>query len=66
MAIARWLGEVAKNPELVGKSSGQGNGAPRQSKPNPKVQELQEQNAQLQAQMAELKAMMESMMQGKK
>jgi len=64
MAIARWLGEVSKNPELVGKSSGQGTGAPRQSAPSPKVKELEEQNAQLQAQMEELKAMMQQMMAG--
>jgi len=64
MAIARWLGEVSKNSELVGKSSGQGTGAPRQSKPNPKVAELEAQNAQLQAQMEELKAMMQQMVAG--
>ena len=67
MGIAKWLGEVSKNPELIGKSSGQGTGAaPRQAAPNTQVQELQNQNAQLQAQMAELQAMMAEMMKSKK
>ena len=66
MAIAKWLGEVAKNPELVGKSSGQGTGAPRQSGPSPQVQELKDQNARLQEQMEQLQAMMTEMMKRKK
>jgi len=57
MAVARWLGEVSKNPELIGKSSGQGTGR-TSTKPNKRVQELEEQNAQLQNQMEELRAMM--------
>ena len=65
MGIARWLTEVSKNPELVGKSSGQGTGAPKQSGPNPQVQELQNQNAQLQAQMAQLQEMMQQMLEAK-
>ena len=66
MGIARWLTEVSKNPELIGKSSGQGTGAPKQSGPNPQVQELKDQNAQLQVQMAQLQEMMAEMMKKKK
>ena len=57
MAIARWLGEVAKNPELINKSSGQGTGH-TSSQSSSRVQELESQNAQLQSQMEELRAMM--------
>ena len=66
MGIARWLTEVSKNPELIGKSSGQGTGAPKQSGPNPQVQELKDQNAKLQEQMEQLQAMMAEMMKKKK
>jgi len=62
MAIARWLTQVSKDQGLIGKSSGQGTGAPRQAQSNSRVKELEEQNAQLQVQMEELKAMMQKMM----
>ena len=58
MAIARWLKAVAKNPELVGKSSGQGTGAPKGGGSSKKVKELEAQNEALAAELAELKAMM--------
>ena len=57
MAVARWLGEVSKNQELIGKPSGQGTGR-TSPQPNKRVQELEEQNSQLQSQMEELRAMM--------
>ena len=62
MSIARWLKAVAKNPELVGKSSGQGTGAPKGSSSSKKVKELEAQNAALAAEVAELKAMMMELM----
>ena len=58
MAIARWLGEVSKNQELIGKSSGQGTGAPRQQQTNVQVEELQAQNQQLSTQLKELQDLM--------
>ena len=66
MAIARWLKEVSKNPELVGKSSGQGTGSNGSSKPNKKIQELQTQNDSLVSELAELKAMMMELMKNQK
>ena len=65
MAIARWLKAVAKNPELVGKSSGQGSGSTGGSKPSKKVQELEAQNNELRAELDELKAMMMELMKNK-
>ena len=58
MAIAKWLKEVSKNPELVGKSSGQGTGGSRSGGGSSKVAELTKQNEELKAELAELKAMM--------
>jgi len=67
MAIARWLKAVAKNPELVGKSSGQGSGSTGGGKSSTKVKELEAQNEALAGELAELKAMMMELMknQGK-
>ena len=65
MAIARWLKAVSKNPELVGKSSGQGSGSSGSSKPSKKVQELESQNNELRAELDELKAMMMELMKNK-
>ena len=65
MAIARWLKEVSKNPELVGKSSGQGSGSTGGGKPSKKVQELEAQNNELRAELDELKAMMMELMKNK-
>jgi len=61
MAIARWLKAVSKDPELVGKSSGQGSGKPSGGGSS-KMKQLEEQNAQLQGQVAELMAMMKEFM----
>ena len=61
MAIARWLKAVSKDPELVGKSSGQGSGK-SSSGGSSKIKQLEEQNAQLQGQVAELMAMMKEFM----
>jgi len=58
MAIARWLKAVAKDPELVGKSSGQGSGSTGGGKSSTKVKELEAQNEALAGELAELKAMM--------
>ena len=58
MAIARWLKAVAKNPELVGKSSGQGSGSSSSGRKSARVEELQKQNEELKTELAELKAMM--------
>ena len=66
MAIARWLKAVSKNPELVGKSSGQGTGSSGSSKPNKKIQELQDQNDSLVSELSELKAMMLELMKNQK
>lgn len=65
MAIARWLKEVSKNPELVGKSSGQGSGSTGSGKSSSKMKELEEQNATLKTELAELKAMMMELMKNK-
>ena len=62
MAIARWLKAVAKNPELVGKSSGQGSGSSGGSGGSSRIKQLEEQNAQLQGQVAELMEMMKQLM----
>tara|TARA_B100000035_G_scaffold35515_1_gene26850 strand:+ start:5746 stop:6147 length:402 start_codon:yes stop_codon:yes gene_type:complete len=61
MAIARWLKAVSKDPELVGKSSGQGSGK-SSSGGSSKIKQLEEQNSQLQGQVAELMAMMKELM----
>ena len=58
MAIARWLKAVSKNTELVGKSSGQGTGAPKGGGSSQKVKDLEAQNQALATELAELKAMM--------
>ena len=58
MAIAKWLKEVSKNPELIGKSSGQGTGGSRSGGGSSKVAELTKQNEELKSELAELKAMM--------
>lgn len=67
MAIARWLKAVVKNPELVGKSSGQGPGKPSGGGSSAKVKELESKNEALAGELAELKAMMMELMknQGK-
>ena len=62
MAIARWLKAVSKNPELVGKSSGQGTGAPKGGGSSSRIKELEAQNEALTAEVAELKAMMMELM----
>lgn len=61
MGIARWLKEVSKNEELIGKSSGQGSGKSSGGSSS-KVKELQEQNETLKAELAELKEMMMTLM----
>ena len=61
MAIARWLKAVSKNPELVGKSSGQGSGG-SSSGGSSRIKQLEEQNAQLQGQVTELMEMMKQIM----
>ena len=61
MGIARWLKEVTSNPELLNKSSGQGNGSQgsqRTSSSNARVQELESQNKALQDQMLQLQMLM--------
>ena len=65
MSIAGWLKKVSKNPELVGKSNGQGSGSSGPSKSSQKVQELEEQNNELKTELAELKAMMMELMKNK-
>ena len=65
MAIARWLKAVAKNPELVGKSSGQGSGSTGSNKSSAKVKELEAKNEALAEELAELKAMMVELMKNK-
>lgn len=62
MAIARWLKQVSNNPELVGKSSGQGSGSSGGSGGSSRIKQLEEQNAQLQGQVAELMEMMKQFM----
>jgi len=62
MGIARWLTEVSKNPELVGKSSGQGTGSSKSSGSSSRIAELEAQNAALQAQVVEMMAMMKEFM----
>tara|TARA_B100000035_G_scaffold35515_1_gene26847 strand:+ start:3903 stop:4376 length:474 start_codon:yes stop_codon:yes gene_type:complete len=62
MAIARWLKAVSKDPELVGKSSGQGSGKSGGSGSSSRIKELEEQNIQLQGQVAELMEMMKQFM----
>ena len=58
MAIAGWLKAVSNNPELVGKTSGQGTGGSRSSGGSARVTELEAQNTELRAELDELKAMM--------
>jgi len=65
MGIARWLVEVSKNPELVGKSSGQGSGSKSGGGSSSRVKELEAQNLALQAQVAEMMAMMKEFMSSK-
>ena len=68
MGIARWLSEVSKNPELVGKSSGQGTGSQGSSRApqtNTQVQELESQNKALQDQMLQLQALMTQLLEEK-
>ena len=65
MAIARWLKAVAKNPELVGKSSGQGSGSTGSNKSSAKVKELEAQNEALAGELAELRAMVAELMKNK-
>jgi len=62
MGIARWLTEVSKNNELVGKSSGQGSGAKSNGGSSNRIKELEAQNLALQAQVAEMMAMMKEFM----
>lgn len=66
MAIARWLKAVSKNPELVGKSSGQGTGAPKVSGSSKRIKELEADNQTLSNELAELKAMMMDFMKNQK
>ena len=66
MAIARWLKAVSKNPELVGKSSGQGTGAPKVSGSSKRIKELEADNQTLSNELAELKAMMVVVMKNQK
>tara|TARA_Y100000992_G_C20895926_1_gene318604 strand:+ start:105 stop:506 length:402 start_codon:yes stop_codon:yes gene_type:complete len=65
MAIARWLKAVSKNPELVGKSSGQGPGKPSGGGSS-KVKELEAKNEELATELSELKAMMMELMKNQK
>ena len=65
MAIARWLKAVSKNPELVGKSSGQGSGKPSGGGSS-KIKELEAQNASLAEELAELKALMQGLIDSQK
>lgn len=65
MAIARWLKAVSKNPELVGKSSGQGSGKPSGGGSS-KVKELEAKNEELATELSELKAMMMELMKNQK
>lgn len=58
MAIARWLKEVAKNPELVGKASGGGTGRSGGGS-SKKVEALQAANDALKTELSELRAMMQ-------
>lgn len=58
MAIAGWLKAVSNNPELVGKTSGQGTGSSRSDGGSARVAELEAQNTELRAELDELKAMM--------
>ena len=64
MGIARWLKEVSNNPELVGKSSGQGSGSTgsKSGGSSSRIAELEAQNAALQAQVVEMMAMMKEFM----
>ena len=66
MAIARWLKAVSKNPELVGKSSGQGSGKSSSGGGSSKVKELEAKNEVLATELAELKAMMMELMKNQK
>jgi len=61
MAVARWLKEVSRNPELIGKPSGQGTGSKSSGSSN-RIKELEEQNNQLQSQVAEMMALMKQFM----
>ena len=65
MAIARWLKAVSKNPELVGKSSGQGPGKPSGGGSS-KIKELEAKNEALATELAELKAMMQGLIDSQK
>jgi len=66
MAIARWLKAVSKNPELVGKSSGQGSGKSSSGGGSSKVKELEAKNEVLATELSELKAMMMELMKNQK
>lgn len=57
MSIARWLKEVVKNPELIGKSNNQGTGRSGGGS-SKRVQELTAQNEELKNELGELKSMM--------